>query len=458
MPRHPLPELGLANAQHAAAAVGGFARPAANAPGTSADARRRRRYATAILTLIMLALMPVVSKADATSSALSPSRAVEVAFELLALGMSALLVLRDAGPTRLRPLSSEALISIVFGIWAMVTALFSPFLLVGMVKAVCLILLSVTACLTAFALRPRSHDDTNAFIDAAALAFLIALAILLVGNCVIWKTPIPLLATEGEDRPRLFLGNSHPLQSAEFLSIGLIVVLQSRYRRGVKAPLAAALIVLLVLAGGRGAGIGTTLGLALMVLSSIPRSPTRLLLQLLGGGVLTTSLLIAFANFDVLEVLASIIGEDLFSLNGRLDLWRFALDLSLQYPIMGVGYYNTRFYVLDLFEFAGHTHSSLLEALAGTGIIGGALLLGFVISWTRSTARYGGVLLGCYPGIFIAAVLDPVVLTPGLSQFMLIYLVAGAQLQSSPERAHNGVESRARTAWRSFPQPARALQ
>jgi len=68
--------------------------------------------------------------------------------------------------------------------------------------------------------------------------------------------------------------------------------------------------------------------------------------------------------------------KEFFAFSGRIQVWRKALDLSMDSPILGYGFHADR-YLLDT-----HAHNSLVHSLLQTGFLGAVPFMGgLLLAW-----------------------------------------------------------------------------
>ena len=105
-----------------------------------------------------------------------------------------------------------------------------------------------------------------------------------------------------------------------------------------------------------------------------------LLITAVGGFIIYLIMLFVLPNiFGVVieEALSQSIGRDMLNSSGRVQLWRDAIDLMLQYPWFGAGPMMTA--LVSVSKIAAHPHNYLLQLLAEWGIPFTLLLSGGVI-------------------------------------------------------------------------------
>ena len=161
-----------------------------------------------------------------------------------------------------------------------------------------------------------------------------------------------------------------PRAVSVFLVIfGLVTLVMAQYRTGY-AMLAAGVALLLLLAGRRALASLAVVGL--------------LGIGLLGGGIFEEAQPYVLRGQDT---------ERASRLSGRVTYWTAALPVWRESPIFGAGLETaSRLLVLNDLDTekgsASNLHSTWVEALVGTGLVGvTALALSFLIAWGRSLRR-----------------------------------------------------------------------
>jgi O-antigen ligase len=380
--------------------------------GSGSDIAVKKRvaaYLVVTLVMVILAYMPPVPRTGPLSLAASPSRVLEVTLVLLSASMSLLLVEYIVIRRRLdiRPLYFV----LAFGLWAAFTTFLSDFselFVIGIAKAIELTILCASATVAGLVLASWFEESEAATL--CALSIVISVLILSVVNVIETHAFISLsseyngvivLSKEADGlyvaRPRLLLAGNHPLLTASLLSLGIIFAMLSRWALLVKVVVLGAMCTLFVLCDARGSEIGLLASVLFLVAARRP----RLILCAVSAIVISTTVY-ASVNFDGLAV--SLLGTDALTLDGRIDLWKFALSVFWKHPLMGVGYYATRIYLLPAFPWSGQTHNSAIEVLLGTGIPGGIIFIWFTCCWLREAIRLSNrILVGVTPLLFIEA-------------------------------------------------------
>lgn len=434
-----------------AAAGRDVSRPGA-APRLSVPRPRVLVPAVAATTFVLLAYMPFLGRGGALSDDASGSRVVEIAF-LLAATLCAV-VLR--GRRRHLPTSAGAfwLAAVVatFSLWALITSLQGPLMVIGLAKAgellaLCFIAFQVTRDARAAVPTERRRIAGIALTGIVLMTGVLILSnihlygrLLPLENVTIVGAQQPLFSTDDwlgiDQRPRLLLGMNHPLASALVLAFGVICCIDASPPWAIKLPVLIGLSWLLHLCDARGIEAGTVLGVAFALFQKIRPSPFRGLLAILAIAAIVFVAAELVLSGDLHDLIVGFAGSDALTLNSRIPLWTYALALVPKHPLMGVGYFSTQFYLLQTFPFAGHAHNSFIEVLVSTGMIGAVLFLMFLILWVYALVRTADpLLIGISPIVAFEGSLDPILFTPGPGMFLMMLVMFNA-LMSRPSRAY----------------------
>jgi O-antigen ligase len=390
-----------------------------------AEARLFSTGSVVMTMLVALAFTPIFPGGDLYSTALTSSRVSEIAF------LAASVAVGVFTTTRRRPstLPTEALgppgIALAFAAWAAFTALWSQLIITGTAKALELMLVVLAAYYTVLGARMRGMDR-NALVNSVAIGIALAVVLLLALNVPLHGTPFPMEAADPDSpfppevRPRFYLGNAHPLTTGTLLAVGLVAAASARLRPAVKVPAAAGICVLLYLADARGVTAGAGLGLLLVLYLSLPRGPLKSLFALCLAVSLAGAVFMVVAFGDWRYGVSRLIGEDAFTLDGRIALWRYALEHAADSPILGIGYYNSRILLLPMFPFAGHCHNSFIEVLLTTGAAGLVMSLLYVALLVRAAVvSRDRFLVGALATLWPDMMLDPSLFSPSFTMFVL---------------------------------------
>ena len=141
--------------------------------------------------------------------------------------------------------------------------------------------------------------------------------------------------------------------------------------------------------------------------------------------------------------------KDIYTVNGRTELWQ---DVVLQIQdnwCIGIGFYGSRYVLMNIWPWAGHTHNSFLEVALGTGVVGLVICTLFVGHVARAIWRTrDGLLLGTATYCMIIGNTNPIIFYPCLQMFVLMVVLIGSSSQKpqrkTKERDKGNVHDRAR--------------
>lgn len=182
----------------------------------------------------------------------------------------------------------------------------------------------------------------------------------------------------------------HEAPTAISALAGLLLIvcltLYSSKRRTYPLLVAAVAFVLMIAAGGK---TGIVAGFFCGVLFYAMQR--RIKAALAFTAIVAVGIALALLFTPLAEYASNYIQLEQFgSFTGRTDMWTFAFPLILQKPILGHGYYASRFTAL-MYEgtpFSGsHMHNSLVEILYNNGVIGLGLLLMMLYVTVRNLWR-----------------------------------------------------------------------
>ena len=340
---------------------------------------RTSHYAVASFVMLCatIAFYPMTEPAELTSNALNASRIAELGLLALAAGAITVAILHRRCPISL--VSRAPLIAFAFVLWAMLSSIWSLNPILSFARGVTLmLLLYITAGLTIY-IRDISDDSVRATGIIMTSALLGSIVVLLLANVLIWGTALNFSEdTAWSGRPgRLFFAQSGPLDTGELLSLAIIMSAFSIQRQLAKIALIGGLFWLLYLTDARNLIVFVPLALAVGLFQ---RGSTQLRFILASAAACAFVVLIIFAlNGDLVKILPN----DLWTLNGRTPLWDKAAGYIAANPFLGVGYYASRYYLMDSHFFAGHAHNAYVDTAMSLGLIGLLLLVAFLVYCVR---------------------------------------------------------------------------
>ena len=245
--------------------------------------------------------------------------------------------------------------------------------------------------------------------------------------------PLQLIGEEPAlERPRLILAYQHPLLTGDLLALTAICLSVSDLRKLWKALLIPAVLALFWLTGSRGPTGGLLVAMAALAALKLRRNDVRAVAVMLAISIVLAVAL--FLQASLPAAFRSLVTDDVPTLNSRTELWAKTLSHVLEQPLLGTGYYASRYVLVKDFEWGGHAHNSILEVQLTTGLIGSLLLCAFVlylfkVILTTRNALLLGVTLYC----LIQGTLNPLLFYPGVAMFVITI----AALQAGSNKRHS---------------------
>jgi exopolysaccharide production protein ExoQ len=331
-----------------------------------------------------------------------------------------------------RPTTGLLLAAWGFAAYLAMSALWSPFRELGVVRGAQLLVTMCVVFTIATRAEPRDmHRLAHAFI-----------AIVLVSVGIGVAHPFPRTSLTEDRFNWLYV---HPVQAAVYLAVALLLTVGYLVRfetpqhrlwhpliyLGAMAVLAAALVA----TGTRGAAAGCAAGL--VVLLSTSRGPKgRVDVLVLGAAVATVGAL-AFSDKILAFVSRGDTADKLMSLNSRTELWSLAMREFAQEPLFGRGLGASRGLFLDEIGLGGG-HNAFVNALVDNGVVGTAvfsallLTLAFVLLLLARHRRLrtdAGVLLGILACFMVNSITTEGLATPAnVTGIWLLILVGWAEV------------------------------
>ena len=367
--------------------------------------RRRPRHAvasagwwTVLLPLALMLSSDYKLRAREVDQAVGGSADLTVMFEIGVYGFAALYLYYRFGlrpPTR--PTTGLLLVAWAFAVYWAMSALWSPFMALGVVRGVQLLISMSLAYTIATRAEPRDmHRLAHAFI-----------AIVLVSVGIGVAHPFPRTAHTEDRFNWLYV---HAVTAGVYLAVAILLTISYLIRRErpehrLWHPVVylGALVVLcgaLVATGTRGAAAGCAVGLVVLLATS--RGPKgRVDVAVLGVAVATVAVL-AFSDKILAFVARGESAEKLASLNSRTELWALAMEAYKEQPLFGRGLGASRGLFLEEIGLGGG-HNAFVNALVDNGAFGTAvfatllLTMGFVqllMTRHRTLRTDAGLLLG----------------------------------------------------------------
>lgn len=333
--------------------------------------RRETRRVFVVILLIFVAFFRWLPGGDP----LDPTTGVRGFIEIGGLGVATILVLLW-WPRQFWLSLSKVWWLLLPAFWAGLSALWSPYPLLTLAKALELALITLLAA--AISRTALSFWQLLRLIQKALLLLIVfGLAL----NVLYYGTPFYFSISLGEGgaleggRLRLTLGRDHPLVVGHMFAL-LMVSSGALLLR--KLTLSSVVAVMMGIVGTVATDARASMVLAptslLWAFLLVIREKLGRLGWILHGvlviGFLATIPWLLSERLDPVSVYA----PDVETLNGRLPLWIAVLERLVSDPmllLMGTGFAATRFVTYELAWWnPGHTHNGYLEVLTGLGAIG----------------------------------------------------------------------------------------
>jgi O-antigen ligase len=386
------------------------------------------------LVLIVLAFVPLVPMVDALEGGVSARGAIEFGLLLAGLGLLAI-YLKAQGAFSFDLRSPAFLLISLFTFWGVLSSIWSFNPLLTIAKSAELWCISL-AGLMFVTLASRSRLGSGKLETLLGLSMVLVVGGLLVANIFYWGKPLPntgdaslpleLLGHEViSDRPRLILAYQHELLTADLLALAVICLLTSDLNRVLKAVLIPCLLALLWLTDARGPTAGLLVAMAAVAVLKLRRNDVRATVLMLAMSIAVAAVLVFHDRLPA--AVSSLMTDDVSTLNSRTELWAGSVKHVLARPILGTGYFASRYLLIKEFPWAGHAHNSFLEVLITTGLVGLLILLAFVFHVIKKSIKTRGpLLLGMTLYCLIQGMLNPLFFNPGLTMFVLTIAVFAA--------------------------------
>jgi O-antigen ligase len=386
-----------------------------------------------VLPLALMLSSDYKLRSREVDQAVSGSADLTVLVEIGVYGFAALyLYYRFGLRAPSRPATGLLLAAWGFAAYLAMSALWSPFPSLGVVRGTQLLITMCVVYVIATRAEPRDlHRLAHTFI-------VIVLASVAIGVA----HPFPRTSLTEDRFNWLYV---HPVQAAVYLAVALLLTVSYLIRfetpqhrlwhpllyLGAMAVLAGALIA----TGTRGAAAGCAVGM--LVLLATSRGPKGRVDVLVLGAAVATVATLAFSEKILAFVSRGETTEKLTSLNSRTELWSLAMRAYREEPIFGRGLGASRGLFLDDIGLGGG-HNAFVNALVDNGAVGtvifAALLLtlGFVLlllARHRGLRTDAGMLLGILACFLVNSITTEGMAAPAnVSGIWLLILVGWAEV------------------------------
>ena len=386
------------------------------------------------LTLMALAFVPLVPSVEALEGGMTMRGVIEFSLILTALALLGI-YLKAQGAFSFDLKSPPFLLISCFSFWAALSSIWSLNPVLTIAKSAELWCISLAALMiVTLAVRSRMADGRLETI--LGLSLVVVIGGLVMANIFYWGKPLPntgdaslpldFLGQEVSlERPRLILGYQHPLLTADLLALAVLCLFTSNLRTVLKALLIPCLLILFWLTDARGPTGGLIVAMVALAVAKLRRNDVRAIAIMLAISAAVAAALVFQDRLPA--ALKPLMTDDVSTLNSRTELWSGSLKQVLAQPILGTGYYASRYVLMKDFQWAGHAHNSFLEVQITTGLVGLLMLLAFVgyvlkESLTTRHALLVAVTLYC----LIQGMLNPLFFNPGLVMFVLMIALLNA--------------------------------
>jgi O-antigen ligase len=335
----------------------------------------------ALLLLVFLALSRWLPGSDPLKPETSGRGMLQVVFLLAA---AVLVVIFYGIKEPIQAFKFPAFVILLgYSLWAGVTALWAPSLSLAGGQAFSLLLIVVVTA--ALAQQLVKHHLAASTVILCALGIMVAF--LLVVNLFAYGDLFPMRDLNG--RPRMYLGYDHPNGTSIYLAIFIFLCLvtffkmKKLWQKGLLVLAALAAAGLLWLSGSRTSILALLLCGFIYIAFILPNWRARL-------AYLGTGLVLAAAGTVLL--LTKFSGAAFFdtqTLDSRVKLWQSVFAIMPAWNVFGTGFFSSRFFDLVKWDWAFYTHNSFVEAIFGTGFIGIAFIVAFLVSIWKIIARPG---------------------------------------------------------------------
>ena len=387
-------------------------------------------------TMVLLAFIPLTPPVDAIKGGGLTARGM-IEFGLILAG-----ILLMAGYARSKNLpwfdlrSPSFLLVSAFVFWAVVSSLWSVNPMLAIAKGLELWAVTISAAMFV-KLSGRTHEPDR-IERIMAWSLIAVLVIALFGNFIFWgkllpssgddSLPLYLMGDEPPalaERPRLMLAYAHPLLTGDLLALSIVSLFVIPVNKLLKATAIILLSLLLWMTDARGPTIALVVALIAMLVVKIRSTSVKATVLAL---VISLALGIALVFQDnLLKPFQALLTDDVYTLNSRTELWTSVFRHIAARPIIGYGYYASRYLLMKDFIWGGHAHNSLLEVLLTTGLIGLTIVGAYLAYLFSAIIRTRDcLLLGVAVYTLIQGMLNPLLFTPGLPMFVLTVALLSA--------------------------------
>ncbi len=382
------------------------------------------------LTIVAFFALTPKPGLEAGSGAMSLNKFIELG--LLTLSSIIVTGLVLLGGCRMRLRSGGFFIVACYTLWAMVSSLWSPDMMLSLAKALELGMLCFISMGLVFYIRHNSTDTAEALANTLCWAMIASVIFLFMANFVIFGTPFHFSGPGWGRPPRLKIAYAHALDLVDLAALTGLAACATKMRVSVALGICGLMFLIIHYADGR-SGLAFFLITMAVVWCRRVRSPTWSFLIALSG-------IAGFALVTLIAVLGPkhLLPDNLSTLQGRLPLWEYSITVIQDNALLGVGYYSARYFLTDFAAWAGHAHNSYVEVLLTTGTVGAMLMIIFLLHAFKTAFSKGQILLSAMI-VYIAleSMFNPILFFPLMPSFLAFLTYFGAiEGTRKPPRPH----------------------
>jgi O-antigen ligase len=241
----------------------------------------------------------------------------------------------------------------------------------------------------------QSYNSWQEFLHAVARMGILLVVLAMVTDTIIYGSPLYTEYDAYNNRTRLLLGYTHPLNAADLIAIIIIAMLNVKIKLTEKLFYLTGLFYIFYILDARAPLVGLSVACIYIILQLTRRVAGVYRYLAWFTYTFLFSLATALYSGKIPSINSLESNSDLSSLNGRIGVWAYAKYIGDQSPIFGHGFFSSRYFLLEIFPWAGHAHSSFYETYLGNGIIGLALLIAFIFTYIYYSIRNkaGGIFM-----------------------------------------------------------------
>lgn len=316
---------------------------------------------------------------------------------------------------------------LLFAVWAMLSLLWSPTPILSFIKGFELVLILVVAVASSLII-----NNYGIKIEGVLVYTILPLIVIMLGiNISTVGTPLKISDMTIAERSRFMLAYDHPLASADILALAILVMFALTTNLPIKTVIISLLVVGLILTDGRAPIVGLSIALFSMKFANWSFAYKLMGFFFIGSLIFIFLFWDSYHDFVGINSIYTMLLEenrDLTTLNNRFGVWSVAIMIFRDHFFTGVGYYSTRFFLLDYYSWAGQAHNAFIEVAMATGIFGLSFFLSFLL-FTLKLALRNRLLLGVLVYTLTRSIFAPVLFSPSFPMVIITILIAVALLR-----------------------------